>query len=141
MTIGRIGIVSAGLLVLVGCAEDKRPVYAPPTLVPNQTVTLKGIKATFIDGVDGSRVDGPQNYQSVPFAGMTGGNEVLVTPGPHKVRVNVYSSGATFNSTDSQDMTVNCVAGHIYQFQPRSNFNHSPKVTDMTERAADNDGE
>jgi hypothetical protein len=117
-----IGAVAL-LVCVVGC-EDDRPVYAAPQLSAAKSVTLQGGWGSYIEEIDGARVDNA-NFRLPNF----GGNKIAVTPGMHQLVVIQEMSGGGPPTSGSyifygpspevtHHFAFRCEAGHTYTMLP-----------------------
>src|SRR5438045_9029730 len=120
-------VVVACFAMFLGCAQDKRVSYVPPTYQPSELATLKGGWGTYIQEIGGARVDSASitldNY---------GGNTVVVTPGWHDLFVQVHTSSMLAFHNTGAHFRYELMQGHLYEFGPENLLSTNVRVTDKT---------
>jgi hypothetical protein len=116
----------ATLLGACGCA-DNRPAYAEPVAGAVEPATLKGFMGTYVEGVDGSRVQSAQ-IQMYNF----GANTVHVSAGKHSVIVVQNISSGRHMTRVINKFTMQFDAGHTYDVGPSSFW--QPAILKITDK-------
>lgn len=126
-------VVGAGCVVCAGCSSSmwEMQEYRPPALTSGQGAIVKGSNGIYVVDIDNQNVRvGPSGNPGI------GGNEVLLAPGKHRVRVEravadvaitlrySLSSKATFEHTFAP--------GHSYEVHHVIDFEMVDETTGQT---------
>ena len=127
VTVSRHACLVVLSLLTAGCAADHRPKYREPLIPASEKVVLKGTWGTFIESVDGAKVN-----TGLRLANF-GGNQVAVEPGHRRLSVIVETNSNNYSTTRTCQFTAFFAMGRTYEFTRESVFSTRLKLTDKTD--------
>ncbi|HEV7302042.1 MAG TPA: hypothetical protein VGN72_22085 [Tepidisphaeraceae bacterium] len=115
------------LLALFAAADGCRrnPGYLDPPAPLTELAVLRGVDQTYIQVIDNAKVISGMSMHA------SGGNEVKVTGGTHRLRVYTMAKGMQ-RAAMQHEFTFDFKAGHRYQLSPAEDSVSALAVRDLT---------
>ena len=118
----RVGMVLSAIWIIsaIGGCVDLRKTYVEPQTAGDSVAVLSGTGGCYVVEIDEAKVTSAESIND------KGGNQVKLSPGPH--RLNVYVS--TSHASGLVAFAFTGEAGHVYDFAPDPDLPYHVKVHD-----------